>query len=272
MSDNKGYGLENESMYKTDKWIREGGDKFILGLGDHVKDNRPNLFLGFLRKDSLWHNHFYPSVADGENELWGKDQGDYGSGVPILKYVDLEKRDNVTIGDNGCDYYAIEKYGGIKIHIIQLYYSDTPLIPDTAFTENTRKYLFDTLNKINKTDNDIIVVLAHTNEWIDVLSDERRKKLLSKADLLFEANTHSYRKVDLKVTDPENSAALFNTGAVGNSSDNGFIQIHVLPNPLRLIVQYLETSNDDRVLQRDGFAYQKVINGATTPINWDNFK
>ncbi len=272
MSDNKGYGLENECMYKTDKWIREGGDKFILGLGDHVKDNRPNLFLDLLRNDSLWHNHFYPAVADGENELWGKDQGDYGSGAPILKYVGLENRNNVTMGKNGCDYYAIEKHDGIKVHIIQLYYSDTPIIPDTAFTEETRKYLFDTLDKIDKGDNDIIVVLAHTNGWLDVLSEERRKKLLAKADILFEANTHSYRKVDLKDSDPENSAVLFNTGAVGNSRDNGFIQIHVLANPLRLIIQYLETSNSNRVLQRDGFAYQKVINGSTTPVDWNNFK
>jgi len=272
MSDNKGYALENESMYKTDKWIREAGDKFILGLGDHVKDNRTNLFLDLIKNDSLWHNHFYPAVADGENELWGKNQGDYGSGAPILKYVGLENRNNVTIGKNGCDYYAIEEHDGIKVHIIQLYYSDTPIIPDTAFTEETRKFLFNTLDKIDKGNNDIIVVLAHTNRWLDVLSQERRKKLLSKADILFEANTHSYRKINLKESDPENSAAMFNTGAVGNSRDNGFIQIHVLANPLRLIVQYLETSNSNRVLQRDGFAYQKVINGSTTPIDWNNFK
>ena len=67
MSDNKGYSVENEHMYKCDKWIREAGDSFILGLGDHVKDNRENPFLDLLKNDSLWHNHFYPNVADGEN-------------------------------------------------------------------------------------------------------------------------------------------------------------------------------------------------------------
>ena len=37
MSDNKGYSIENSHMFKCDKWIREADDRFILGLGDHVK-------------------------------------------------------------------------------------------------------------------------------------------------------------------------------------------------------------------------------------------
>jgi len=89
MSDNKGYSVENEHMYKCNKWIREAGDRFILGLGDHVKDNRDNPFLDLIKNDSLWYNHFYPNVADGENEFWGKDQGDWGAGAPILDYMNL---------------------------------------------------------------------------------------------------------------------------------------------------------------------------------------
>ena len=44
MSDNKGYSIENPHMYKCDKWIKDAGDRFIIGVGDHVKDNRKNLF------------------------------------------------------------------------------------------------------------------------------------------------------------------------------------------------------------------------------------
>ena len=79
MSDNKGYSVENPHMYKCNKWIKEAGDKFIIGLGDHVKDNRENPFLDLIKNDSLWHNHFYPNVADGENEYWGEDQSDWGA-------------------------------------------------------------------------------------------------------------------------------------------------------------------------------------------------
>ena len=119
MSDNKGYSVENSHMFKCDKWIKEAGDSFIIGLGDHVKDNRQNPFLELMKNDSLWHNHFYPNVADGENEFWGEDQGDWGAGAPILDYVDLSSRRNIRIRDNNCEYYAIEEHSGIKVHIIQ---------------------------------------------------------------------------------------------------------------------------------------------------------
>lgn len=270
MSDNKGYSIENESMYKCDKWIREAGDKFILGLGDHVKDNRANPFLLFIKTDSLWHKHFYPNVADGENEFWGEDQGVWGAGAPILDYVNLSDRKNVKIRKNKCEYYAIEQHDDLKVHIIQLHYSDTPKNPKIAFNKSSREYLFKTLDNIDKTDKDIIVVLAHTDNWIDVLKPKERTKLLAKADLILDANTHSYKKYKVKNV-PENPAAVFNTGAVGNSRENGFMQVHVLKNPLRMIIQYQETKNATRKLQGKGFAYEKIINGKTSEIDWANF-
>lgn len=271
MSDNKGYALENESMYKCDKWIREAGDRFILGLGDHVKDNRANPFLNFIKNDSLWHNHFYPNVADGENEFWGKNQGTWGAGAPILDYVNLSERKNVTIRDNKCEYYAIEEYNNIKVHIIQLHYSDTPKNSFIAFRKNSRKYLFYILDSIDKEENNIIVVLVHTNEWINKLNKKNRRLLLSKADLLLDANTHSYKKYDFIESSAENNAAVFNTGAVGNSDNSGFIQIHVLKNPLRMIIQYQETKNNTRKLQGEGFSYVKIINGEIQNIDWTSF-
>ncbi len=270
MSDNKGYSIENESMYKCDKWIREAGDRFILGLGDHVKDNRANPFLLFIKNDSLWHNHFYPNVADGENEFWGENQADWGAGSPILDYVNLSGRKNVKIRDNKCEYYAVEEHKGIKVHIIQLHYSDTPKNPLIAFKKDSRNYLFDILESINKTDKDLIVVLVHTNEWIDVLNKNNRAKLLDKADLLIDANTHSYKKYDLKDELNKNAAIVLNSGAVGNSGDySGFIQVHVLKSPLRMILQYQLTKNNTRKLQEKGFAYEKIIGGKTKKVDWD---
>ncbi|VAX18228.1 hypothetical protein MNBD_IGNAVI01-1970 [hydrothermal vent metagenome] len=272
MSDNKGYSVENPDMYKCDKWIREAGDRFILGLGDHVKDNRKNPFLDLIKNDTLWHNHFYPNVADGENEYWGTGQGDWGAGAPILNYVDLSKRKNVKIRKNKCEYYAVEEYDGIKVHIIQLHYSDTPTDPAIAFNESTRKYLFDTLDSIDKTDNDIIVVLAHTGPWVNQLSEERKLKLMNKADLVLGATTHRYKRYYFLGEDVDTGAIAFNTGSVGNSPTyNGFLQVHVFKNPTRMIVQYQETKNDTRKLQGEGFAYEKVINGKISDIDWNTF-
>jgi len=272
MSDNKGSSVENPHMYKCDKWIREADDKFILGLGDHVKDNRANPFLHLIKNDSLWHNHFYPNVADGENEYWGKDQGHWGAGAPILDYVDLAKRKNVKIRDNNCEYYAIEEHNGIKVHIIQLHYSDNPPDPSIALNESTRKYLFDVLDSINKTDNDIIVVLAHTGPWVDQLSESRKLKLLNKADLILGATSHRYQRYYFLGDSVNTGAIAFNTGAVGNSADNGFLQVHVLKYPTRIIVQYQRTKNEVRKLQDRGFAFEKIINGEIKEIDWSTYK
>ncbi|MEN8193486.1 MAG: hypothetical protein ABFS12_11760 [Bacteroidota bacterium] len=272
MSDNKGYSVENTHMYKCDKWIKEAGDRFILGLGDHVKNNRKNPFLDLIANDSLWHNHFYPNVADGENEYWGEGQDDWGAGAPILDYVDLSKRKNVKVSPKKCEYYAIEKYDEIKVHIIQLHYSDDPDDPSIAFNKHSRKYLINTLDSIDKTDNDIIVVLAHTGLWLAQLSEERELKLLNKADLILGATTHRYKRFYSFGENVNTGAIALNSGAVGNSSENGFLQVHVLKNPTRVIVQYQKTKNDSRELQDKGFAYEKIINGKITEIDWNSYR
>jgi hypothetical protein len=271
MSDNKGYSVENPHMYKCDLWIREAGDRFILGLGDHVKVNRSNPFLDLMKNDKLWHKHFYPNVADGENEYWGEDQSDWGAGAPILEYVNLSNRKNVKVRDNNCEYYAIEKHKGIKVHIIQLHYSDNPPDSLVAFHESTRKYLLDILDNINKTDNDIIVVLAHNGPWVNMLSEERKMKLMNKADLILGATSHHFQRYYFLGEDVDTGAIAFNTGAVGNSAENGFLQVHVLKNPTRMIIQYQETKNETRKLQGKGFAYEKVINGKIKEIDWSTF-
>lgn len=271
MSDNKGCSVENEDFFKCDQWIREAGDRFVLGLGDHVKDNRTNPFLNFIKNDSLWHNHFYPNVADGENEFWGRNQADWGAGAPILNWAGLFERQNVKIRENNCEYYAIESHDGIKVHIIQLHFSDSPDNPDLAFNESSRKYLMDVLNSIHKTKKDIIVVLAHTGPWFDQLSKERRSVLIKKADLLLGATTHRYERYILSDDKNDKIALALNTGAIANSHKSGYLEVHVLKNPMRLIVQYQLTKNDSRALQKEGFAFQKRINGKVTQINWNKF-
>ena len=274
MSDNKGYAPSNsDDMRKCDAWIREAGDKFILGLGDHVKDSRANPFLDLIKNDSLWHNHFYPNVADGENEFWGENQGDYGAGEPIVEYVDLPSRPNVKMRENNCEYYALEKHDGINVHIIQLYYSDTPKDPDIAFKKDSREFLMNVLDTLQKGPNDIIVVLAHTDHWLYVLDKEKQKKILKKADLLLDANRHYYRIYHPDKDVPANSALYINSGSVGNSpKESGFLQIHVLKEPLRMIVQYQGTDTDKRILRSDSLALEKIIGGPVTEVDWSKFQ
>ncbi|MHA1703596.1 MAG: hypothetical protein ACTSWK_15175, partial [Promethearchaeota archaeon] len=131
--------------------------------------------------------------------------------------------------------------------------------------------LFNILDSINKTDNDIIVVLAHTGPWVNQLSEERKLKLMDKADLILGATTHRYQRYYFLDGDVQTGAIAFNTGAVGNSGDNGFLQIHVLKYPTRMIIQYQRTKNDSRELQESGFAYEKIINGKISEIDWNTF-
>lgn len=272
MSDNKGYSVENESMFKCNKWIQESGDKFILGVGDHVKDNRENPFLDFIKTDSFWHQHFYPNVADGENEYWGENQGDWGAGAPIIDDAGLYERSNVTVRKNKVEYYAIESHNGINVHIIQLHFSDNPADTTIAFNESSRQYLMDCLDGIKKTKKDIIVVLAHTGPWFELLSEERKSKLFKKADLLLGATTHKYQRYSISDDKKAKVALAINSGALGNSYENGFVQVHVLKKPMRLVVQYQLTKNDSRELQKDGYAFQKVVKGKVSGIDWNNFK
>lgn len=271
ISDNKGSSLENEDMYKCDKWIREAGDRFILGVGDHVKDNRSNHFLSLIKNDSLWHNHFYPNVADGENEFWGKNQADWGAGFPILDSVNLANRKNVIIRKNKNEYYAIEAHNGIKIHIIQLHFSDSPDNPLIAFNKSSRKYLMKILRKIHKNKNDIIIVLAHTGAWYEQLSNKQQERLFKKADLLLGATTHRYKRYNIANNDKYLVPIALNTGAIANSSESGFLQVHILKNPLRMVIQYQKTKNSSRQLQGKGFAYEKIINGKIKEINWNTY-
>ena len=107
--------------------------------------------------------------------------------------------------------------------------------------------------------------------WFEQLSKERKAKLIKKADLLLGATTHVYKRYEILGNKKEKVALALNTGAVSNSHDSGFVQVHVLKNPMRLVVQYQRTSNDTRELQQDNFAFEKKIKGKIKKIDWDNF-
>jgi hypothetical protein len=128
-----------------------------------------------------------------------------------------------------------------------------------------------TLDSINKTDNDIIIVLAHTGDWFNQLSKERKSKLMNKADLIIGATSHFFKRYYYEDDDNANNAIAFNSGAVGNSIDNGFMQVHVLKNPTRMNIQYQRTNAPTRLFQEKGFAFEKIISGKSREIDWNTF-
>jgi len=266
MSDNKGESPSSRDEFlNMVKWILESGDEFVIGVGDHVKKGWSNSFLGFLKENKWWHDNFYPNVADGENEFYGENQGDWGAGAPIFDEVDLSKRPNVKIRDNKCEYYAIILLKGYTIHLIQLHYSDMPKEDSIAFSEDSKKYLIDVLESIDKGPKDIIIASAHsrTGFWIEKLSDEQRKAVMDKCDLVLSATTHFFeRKV---IPEYEDSGPLFiNTGSITYPSSYcpyGYVEVHVLKNPFSLVVQYINAKREEREMQHSEYAFIKVIGG-----------
>lgn len=273
MSDNKGDSPSSAVQFaRMVKWMKGSEDRFVIGLGDHVKKGWENSFLQFIKTNTWWQQNFYPNAADGENEFYGENQGDWGAGGKIFHEVKLSENPNVTIRENGCEYYSVIKEQGYAIHLVQLHFPDRPNDPAAAFTEDSRNYLIHTLRQINKQKNDIIIAAAHsrTGFWIDLLTDEQKNQVMHKCDLVLSATTHFFeRKIISEYED--NGALLINTGSVtypNSYSPYGYVQVHVLENPLSLVVQYIDTGKPERSLQHSEYAFIKTIDGKILNTNF----
>ncbi len=266
MSDNKGDSPQSSEQFtRMVKWLENSKTEFVIGLGDHVKKGWENSFLEFLKQNQWWKNHFYPNIADGENEYYGKSQGDWGAGAPLLDVVNLSKKENVIIRENGCEYYAAIPINKYTIHLIQLHYSDSPENDSIAFREDSKQYLISTLKNINKGEKDIIIVAAHsrTGSWIQLLSDEAEKLVMEKADLVLSATTHFFKRIEVEGYE-NNGALCINTGSITYPNywcPGGYVQVHVLKKPFALVVQYINADRTEIEMQNSDYAYIKIING-----------
>jgi len=264
MSDNKGDSpISSRQFANMVKWIEESNDQFVIGLGDHVKKDWENSFLHFLKENRWWHQNFYPNVADGENEFYGRSQADWGAGAPILEEVDLSKRPNVAVRKNHCEYHAKIGAKGYTIHLIQLHYSDQPKEDSIAFNQDSKRYLIDVIKSIDKGPRDLIIAAAHsrTGFWVDRLSPEQRDVVMDKCDLVLSATTHFWERKN--IPGYEHSGPLFiNTGSITYPSrycPYGYVQVHVLGKPLSLVVQYINADRPEREMQSSEYAFIKVV-------------
>ena len=272
MSDNKGDSpLSSVEFARMTAWIKEGNPAFMIGLGDHVKHRWENTFIPWLQSDPWWREHFYPNVADGENEYYSPThrQSDYGEGAPILDLVALEAHANV-IRPTKSEYYAHIPIGDYTIHLIQMHFSDRPADAAIAFPESSRAWMMKTLKDIEKGANDLIIVAAHSRSgaWDMILSPERRQLLLNKADLVLSATTHRF-EVWVPEGFEDGDAVCVNTGSVnypGPMAANGYVEIHLIESA-GIVGQYIDLTQTERRLQRGRFAWVKPKDGPMRYLN-----
>ncbi len=252
MSDHKGSAPVNSAqMARMVQWIKQSGDRFVIGLGDHLCKRFQNPFVHFLAEDAWWHHHFYPNIADGENEYYGAGQGDWGAGGKLLDVVDMKSRPAVQVRANNCEYYARVPVGDFVIHLIQLHYPDNPRDINIAFNEDTRQYLINTLNSIERGPKDIIIVCAHsrTGYWVHELSPQRRQIVMEKCDLVLSATTHVYGRLAVPGYEAQGALCL-NTGSVnypGIGCPGGYIQVHVYGKARQMLIQYVNLQQEQRL-------------------------
>lgn len=253
MSDNKGdspYKASSSkrevSMQRLDAWVRSSA--FVIGAGDHlVSAAGDDPFLDFINKDAFWRVKFYPNIADGENQAFGKGQGDWGAGWELFNYVDnFWDRPNVQVQPNNVDYYAQFEHSGFNVHLIQLHFADEPTHGQQSFKEESRQFLQDKLEELapNKTNKDIVVVVAHSHSGDFVkdadFSTYRKDLLLSTADICVSATIHTFERYTDYNRDYPNGAVHYNAGAACHTgSTHGYMEFHVLDNPPRVVIQYI---------------------------------
>lgn len=265
MSDNHGTGLNNKYFNQMHHNILKSKSKFIIGIGDQVKKHTHKDFINLIQKDSLWHNHFYPAIADGENDLFGKGQADWGAGVTLFNYLNLEDIKNyrtVKFRKNNAEYYAqinIDKY---VIHLIQLHFPDEPVDTKKSFKQDSRDYMIKTLNNLKKSKNDIVIVGAHsvTGFWHHLLTKQEQKILFKKADFIFSGTSHIFNRS----VDPLNGNKgpfIINTGSVTSPllfCPNGYVQVNIMKDKNAIILQYINLKKDNYDFADEGFAYIKT--------------
>ena len=263
-SDNKGDGPSRKQVGVMIAGMKDMGAAFVLGLGDHVRGPKKQTaeFVTFIEQDAWWHDNFYPTIADGENAYYGTAQSDWGAGKGLLDDLELCNRANVTCRDNGVEYHATWTIQGITVHYISAHYPDQGTDP---FPEASQQYLVDEVNAIARDGHQVVILAAHTDDWVKVMPKERQEVVLSKADLLLGATTHLYTRYSY----PDDKALFLNTGSTGYSPFNNYLQVTVLEQPLRLIVQNMNASGE-RHLQTGANCWVKQVGGQVSSCAFEH--
>lgn len=265
-SDNHGEETDQIEFKRMADWIESNNCSFVLGTGDHVQAKTKNNFIDFLKNNKWWYSNFYPTVADNENGHYGKNQADWGSGVKLFDLTDIKSRKNVKFAENGVEYHAVINEKGLNIHIISLHYPDQPDIDSIAFKESSKEYMVEILKSIDKNENDIIIIGAHSRlgYWLDKLNKDQKKIVDEKADIVLSSTTHVFHIFS------ENGDAgplVLNTGSITRPrlwGSPGFISVDVYNDPLEIDASYIDCSKKKLTKPKLFFRAKKEINGRIT--------
>lgn len=266
-SDNQGASpYDDIHMTRMNKWMKESNVEFVVGVGDHLMKQDNRNFLSYVLRDAWWYKNFYPTIADAENAYFGKSQGDLYSGGAFLKLMNFRNREGIELRENNSEYYAVKKVKGYNIHIITLHFPDQPA-NDSAFREESKRYMVEKLNSIHKTAKDIIIINAHSRYgfWIDNLSATQRDLLLNKADLVLSGTTHYFEKylLDAKYTNKK-VPLIINCGSPTQAhfgSHNGYVQVNLLAKSNSLVAQYVNLDKAKRELSDIKETFVKHLTG-----------
>ena len=271
-SDNDGNALDNQNFIRMNNFLKTSRAEFAIGLGDHIKKRKYKPFLDLIKNDEWWHNNFYPNIADGENEVFGESQADWGAGNKLFDYINTDNQNFIKFQDNQVEYYAVIPVKDYKIHLIQLHFPDQPQDVRVSFKQESKDFLIQTLNSIKKSKNDIIIVGAHSLSgfWHHLLSKTEQKILYGKADIILSATTHIFDRA-LDPFKGDNGVMIFNTGSLTDPflfCPPGYVQVNVLKNPDAIVLQYLDVSKEEYKLATSGLAFIKFRDGKIFTLNF----
>ncbi len=274
-SDNHGNSpYDNIQMAKMNSWMQKSNAEFAIGLGDHIMQQDGRNFLSFIARNHWWYNNFYPTIADSENAYFGKSQDDVDAGGALLTMINFDKRNDIVKRNMKSEYYAVREVNGYKFHIITLHFPDQPYT-DAAFTEESKKFMTNILNGIQKTNKDVVIVNAHSRFgfWIDNLSPSQRATLMNKADLVLSGTTHHFEKYyTSNVKAGQKMPLIINAGSTTNArfgGHNGYVQIDLLPSENALVAQYINLDADHKELASSNESFIKYINGGVKNVMFE---
>ncbi len=274
-SDNHGNSpYDNIQMAKMNSWMQKSNAEFAIGLGDHIMQQDGRNFLSFIARNYWWYNNFYPTIADSENAYFGKSQDDVDAGGALLTMMNFDKRNDIVKRNMKSEYYAVREVNGYKFHIITLHFPDQPYT-DAAFTEESKKFMTNILNGIQKTNKDVVIVNAHSRFgfWIDNLSPSQRATLMNKADLVLSGTTHHFEKYyTSNVKAGQKMPLIINAGSTTNArfgGHNGYVQIDLLPSENALVAQYINLDADHKELASSNESFIKYINGGVKNVMFE---
>lgn len=271
-SDNQGASPTSDIlMARANMHIRNTNDKYVLGVGNHLNRVSNNEFLYFVCNDLFWRNNFYPTIADGENSIYGNHE-EWGAGKLFFDAIDMRLRNNITFSKEGTDYYAlINDSSGYNIHFVSIHYPDQPADPSLAFKQSSKNFLYSTLSSIEKKSNDIIVVAAHSRYgfFTEYFEPKLKKLVDKKCDLVVSGSTHYYERQ--KTDDMTKGPLILNTGSITNpkfNSQPGFLQVCILSSQEGIHVQYINLNENTDKLRSSPYAYFKSFNGKIYDLNY----